>query len=142
MVDFTSFAAFTANLRSFAMSWFPNPPLYSLDAGAVDITPGQGLYVSDDQHLPDDVLRIPASSLGSMPMRTPSCIVSATAIIDTPSNMLLQILATWPLPFRPQWTTFLPMRERIGLANSKSCIVGEPTMKVRVAPSAPRMPVE
>ncbi len=64
---------------------------------------------------------------------------SEVAIISMASIMLLQILATWPLPMPPQCTMFLPIACRIGLAISKS-FVSPPTMKVSVPASAPPTP--
>ena len=39
---------------------------------------------------------------------------SQTEIIWMPSIMLLQILATWPLPAAPAWMTDLPIAARTG----------------------------
>jgi len=58
------------------------------------MTPGTGLFVSHDQLRPDDVLMMDASSLGSMPRRTPRFMVSAVPTMVMPRSMLLQILTT------------------------------------------------
>src|ERR1035438_7993062 len=105
------------------------------------MTPGYGLYVSELQHRPLDVLMMPASTLGSMPSAAPRFMASATPIIEMASNMLLQILATWPVPASPQCTMFLPMWARMGRIRSNRA-GSAPTMKVSVPPSAPPVPPE
>ncbi|MNC55709.1 hypothetical protein D3C75_1052550 [compost metagenome] len=66
---------------------------------------------------------------------------SETAIIETPSSMLLATLATWPLPESPQCTMFLPIAARIGQVRSKSALE-PPTIKVKVPALAPPVPPE
>src|SRR4029077_10972769 len=61
--------------------------------------------------------------------------------METPRIMLLQILATWPLPASPQCTTRLPMRSRTGLPRANAS-AEPPTMKVSVAALAPPTPPE
>ena len=53
--------------RSLSIKDAPNPPLYSLEEGTLGWTPGQGLYVSTDQHLPVAEPKISAKSFGSRP---------------------------------------------------------------------------
>jgi hypothetical protein len=38
--------------------------------------------------------------------------------MEMPRIMLLQIFAAWPAAASPQWTTRLPIRDRIGSARS------------------------
>ena len=58
------------------------------------MTPGQGLYVSELQHRPEEVLMMEASTLGSAPSLTPSPMASATALMEIPSTRLLHSFAT------------------------------------------------
>ena len=69
----------------------------------------------------------------------PRFIVSAVPIMEMPKSMLLQILAAWPVPTPPQWTTFLPMFPRISLALSKLEAL-PPTIKVNRASRAATTP--
>ena len=55
--------------------------------------------------------------------------------------MLLQILAAWPLPDGPAWTTALPICASTGRARATPASL-PPTMKVSVAFSAPATPPE
>ena len=50
----------------------------------------------------------------SSPSRSASEKASHTAIIETPSIMLLQIFAAWPLPAGPVWTIVRPIAARMG----------------------------
>ena len=61
--------------------------------------------------------------------------------MEIASNMLLQILATWPVPSAPQWTTFFPIFSKIGFAVSNA-LLSPPTINVSVAASAPTVPPE
>src|SRR4051794_5861732 len=117
----------------------PKPPLYPREDGALSITPGIGLYVSELQQRPVDVLTMPASTFTSMPSASPSDMASATPAIVTPSTRLLQIFATWPVPVSPQCTMFLPIADNTGLTCSYALAL-PPTMKVSVPAAAPPVP--
>src|SRR3546814_1736091 len=56
-----------------------------------------------------------------------------------PSIMLLQTLAAWPLPGPPAWMILRPICSSSGFAVLNAA-AGPPTMKVRVAASAPPAP--
>src|SRR4051812_6556401 len=117
----------------------PKPPLYPREDGALSITPGIGLYVSELQQRPVDVLTMPASTFTSMPSASPSDMASATPAIVTPSTRLLQIFATWPVPVSPQCTMFLPIADSTRFTASYALAL-PPTMKVSVPAAAPPVP--
>eukprot|EP00835_Amoeboradix_gromovi_P004261 NODE_321_length_11054_cov_0.461524.p7 type:complete len:175 gc:universal NODE_321_length_11054_cov_0.461524:4037-4561(+) len=116
-----------------------NPGLYLLEEGTLGITLGAGLYVSLDQQRPELVLMILVKVAGSIPNFLPNNKVSLRASIVVPSNMLLQTFAVAPAPATPQCTMFLPMVDKIGSAIFNTCD-SPPTMKVKLAFSAPDMP--
>mmetsp|Transcript_25140 Transcript_25140/g.56757 ORF Transcript_25140/g.56757 Transcript_25140/m.56757 type:complete len:203 (-) Transcript_25140:133-741(-) len=118
-----------------------NPPVYPREDGTPSITPGQGLYVSEDQHRPELLFTTLARTCGSIPSLLPRLKASHTPVIVMPSTRLLQIFATCPLPLPPQCTMFLPMAARTGrdLVRARS---SPPTMNVRVAFCAPIVPPE
>src|SRR5471032_1938010 len=103
------------------------------------MTPGIGLYVSELQQRPVDVLMIPPSTFMSIPSASPSAIASDTPAIVIPSTRLLQIFATCPVPVSPQWTTFLPIADNTGLTCSYALAL-PPTMNVSVPAAAPLVP--
>src|SRR5579864_243118 len=105
------------------------------------MTPGNGLYVSELQQRPVDVLMIPPSTFGSMPSASPSDIASATPAIVMPSTRLLQIFATCPVPVSPQRTMFFPIADSTGLTCSNAATL-PPTMNVNVPAAAPPVPPE
>mmetsp|Transcript_20438 Transcript_20438/g.45582 ORF Transcript_20438/g.45582 Transcript_20438/m.45582 type:complete len:250 (+) Transcript_20438:621-1370(+) len=137
----TAAAASIARCRSFSISDVANPPSNSRAAGTPSITPGHGLYVSEDQHRADEVLNMDASVCLSTPSRWPSNMPSATPAIDTASTKLLHSLAACPLPTGPQCTMDFPISASSGRLLSTPAS-SPPTMNVRLAFSAPTTPPE
>ena len=79
--------------RSFSISAAAKPGLYALSAGLCGPTPGTGQYVFTDQQDPDDVETTSNRADWERPSFSASAKASQAPIIDTPSSMLLQILA-------------------------------------------------
>src|SRR5574343_1326943 len=119
------------------------PPrgVLALLAGAVSITPGNGLYFSSAQLPPELRRMISLSTLGSRPLSTPRAIASLVPAIRMPSSMLLQILAVWPAPTLPAWKMLAPIFSSRGRARSSWASL-PPTMKVSVPAMAPPVPPE
>eukprot|EP01022_Parablepharisma_sp_SALTPOND_P009847 TRINITY_DN14066_c0_g1_i1.p1 TRINITY_DN14066_c0_g1~~TRINITY_DN14066_c0_g1_i1.p1 ORF type:complete len:1308 (-),score=476.92 TRINITY_DN14066_c0_g1_i1:655-4578(-) len=141
MAQLVASAFSTASPRSLSIRSTPKPPAQPLAAGAVSITPGQGLQTSSVQLRPELLDMISESTLGSMPLAMPRRIASEVPIIRIPSSMLLHTLTVWPLPLSPAWQMALPIFCRQGWAASKAAVL-PPTMKVRVPAVAPLVPPE
>src|SRR3546814_16817642 len=96
--------------------------------------PGTVLWFSMAQQEPEALELIRNSTCGSRPSVSPRLKASATAIIQMPRIMLLQILADWPLPGPPAWTMVRHMASDNGLPLGQGDY-GQPTRKGRVAGS-------
>src|SRR4029453_16884018 len=108
-------------------------------AGDEGTGPGTGQYFVIAQHCPDDCDAMSKSFCASRPSFLARLKASQTAIIDTPSIILLQILAACPAPALPACTMVLPIAASIGFDFSKAISL-PPTMNVSVAASAPATP--
>mmetsp|Transcript_1892 Transcript_1892/g.5597 ORF Transcript_1892/g.5597 Transcript_1892/m.5597 type:complete len:261 (+) Transcript_1892:388-1170(+) len=103
------------------------------------MTPGTGLYASQDQHRADDVSKTALRTFGSTPCETPRAKASAVPSICSANERLFASLTARPAPTGPQCIGVLPMCFRRGAARANASSVA-PTMKASVAASAPTAP--
>src|SRR5471032_3303465 len=103
--------------------------------------PGHGLYISELQQRPVELLMIPANTPVSIPSASPKAMASLTPTMEIASSRLLQILAICPVPTSPQWTMLRPICANTGCRVANSSGVA-PTIKVSVPAVAPPVPPE